>query len=83
MHPLPPLIRALAAWTAIGLAAAWLPWAWPLWQGAGLLIAAIALGDLLALYRLADPRITRRMGRALPLGVWSPVTLEVDRKSVV
>ncbi|AUB84348.1 DUF58 domain-containing protein [Candidatus Thiodictyon syntrophicum] len=81
MHPRPPLIHALAIWTAVGLATVWLPWTWPLWQGLGLLIAALALGDLLALHRLPDPRITRRMGRALPLGAWSQVTLEVANGS--
>ena len=81
MHPRPPLIHALSIWTAVGLAAVWLPWTWPLWQGLGLLIAALALGDLLALHRLPDPRITRRMGRALPLGAWSQVTLEVANAS--
>ncbi|WP_295427960.1 DUF58 domain-containing protein [uncultured Thiodictyon sp.] len=81
MHPRPPLVQALAIWTAVGLATVWLPWTWPLWQGLGLLIAALALGDLLALHRLPDPRITRRMGRALPLGAWSQVTLEVANAS--
>ena len=81
MTPRPPLVRALAVWTAVGLAAVWLPWAATLWQGTGLLIAALALGDWLALRRLPDPRIIRRMGRALPLGVWSPVTLEVANPS--
>ena len=75
MNPRRPLVLALAAWTAIGIAAAWLPWAVVAWQVAGVLIAGVTLGDWLALRRLADPRLTRRMGRTLPLGVWSPVTL--------
>ena len=81
MNPRLPLVLALAAWTAIGIAAVWLPWAADAWQVSGVLIAGVALADWLALRRLPDPRIVRRMGRTLPLGVWSPVTLEVVNPS--
>jgi uncharacterized protein (DUF58 family) len=77
MTPRIPLVLALAAWTAIGVAAAWLPVAVVLWAVVGVLIGGIALADWLALRRLPDPRIQRRIGRALPLGVLSPVTLEL------
>ena len=81
MNPRRPLVLALAAWTAIGIAAAWLPWAVVAWQVAGVLIAGVAAADWLALRRLPDPSLTRRMGRTLPLGVWSPVTLVVANPS--
>lgn len=69
LTPRLPLAQDLAAWTLIDLAAAWWPWTWLLWQGVGLPIAALALGDRLARYRIADPRVARRMGRTRPLGV--------------
>ncbi len=81
MTPRPPLVIALAAWTAVGIAAAWQPWAWALWQWGGVLIAGVTLADLFALRRLPDPLLRRRMGRTLPLGVWSPVRLEVGNPS--
>ncbi len=77
MWPRTPLLLALAAWTAVGLAAVWLPGAAPAWQVFGVLIGGLALADLWQLVGLPDPRLTRRMGRTLPLGVWSPVTLEL------
>ena len=81
MHPRPPLVIALALWTAVGLAAAWWSWAWVLWQGLAVLIAGLALGDLLALRQVPDPVLARRSGRALALGVWSRVTLEAANPS--
>jgi uncharacterized protein (DUF58 family) len=78
MHPRSPLVLALAAWTALGLGTAWLPGLWVLWQGLGVLIGGLAAADLWWLFQLPDPRLARRMGRALPLGVWSPVTLELS-----
>lgn len=81
MHPRFPLVAALAAWTLLGLVPAWLPWTWPLWQGLGVSIGALALADLRWLRRLPDPQIARRMGRTLPLGVWSPVILEIANPS--
>ena len=81
MHPRSPLVLALATWTALGLGAAWLPGIWVFWQGLGVLIGGLAAADLWWLHRLPDPRLARRIGRALPLGVWTPVTLELSNPS--
>jgi uncharacterized protein (DUF58 family) len=78
VRPRPPLVRALAGWGAIGLGAAWLPDLALAWQLAGVALAGVALADLLLLRRLPDPRLARSLGRALPLGVWSPVALAVE-----
>jgi uncharacterized protein (DUF58 family) len=64
--------------TGAGLAASWWPPAAVLWQGAAVAMVAAALADLLWLLRLQTPRIARRLGHSLPLGVWSPVRLELE-----
>ncbi|HYN79812.1 MAG TPA: DUF58 domain-containing protein [Lamprocystis sp. (in: g-proteobacteria)] len=51
------------------------------WQAAGVLIAGVAAADWLALHQLPDPHLARLLGRTLPLGVWSPVTLAVANPS--
>ncbi len=72
------LLLLLAAWTAIGLAAVWLNPAKVLWQGAGILLAAALVTDLVQLLAMPLPRLTRRIRQTLPLGVWSRVRLTVE-----
>ncbi len=68
-------------WTCIGLAATWWPVAATAWRGAGISLAAAALADLLWLLRIPLPRIRRRIGHTLSLGVWSQVRLTVENTS--
>lgn len=75
------MVTILAGWTGLGLAAVWLPGAALVWKAAGALFGGLAAADLLLLRRLPSPTITRRMGRALPQGVWSPVQLRIENAS--
>lgn len=77
------LLRLLAGWTVVALAAAaWPDGPWPdLWRFAGLAIAGLAG---LALLDLAGPGpvdVDRRVDGSLPLGEWSTVDLELRRRA--
>lgn len=71
----------LAVWTGLGLIVVWIPETLVLWQGSGILIGGVALADLWLGRQMPNPRLKRRLGRTLPLGVWSPVTLELENPS--
>ncbi len=75
LSPGRPLLLAAGAWTAIGVGAAWLSVLMPLWQGAGVLLAALAGADLWLLLRTPPPQVERRVSAILPQGVWCPVQL--------
>ncbi len=77
MTPSPRLLRVLAAWLAVGLvASAWRPLVLP-WAGAGGAVLAFVLLDLVLLSRLPWPTLARRLPKAMALGEWHAVTLEV------
>ncbi|WP_245535748.1 DUF58 domain-containing protein [Thiorhodococcus drewsii] len=69
---------ALAIWTGLGVAMAWLPVLETVWPFIGLALLVLAGGDLLLLRAIPSPSVSRRVGRALPQGVWSPVRLQVE-----
>jgi len=71
------MLHLAGLWFFLGLAAVWWPLAAVLWKGAGVALGAAVLADLLWLLRLPTPRIGRRLGHSLPLGVWSPVRLTI------
>lgn len=72
-----PLYLLLGAWTLTGAAAAGWPGLLPLWQGAGLLLAAAAAVDG-ARVRLAPlPSVRRQVMGALPVSAWSEVKLRL------
>ncbi len=75
--PGPPLLWGGAAWVALAVAAAFWPALVPAWQVAGAALGAVALQDHLRLRRAPSPQVQRSVSRALPVGVWNPVTLEV------
>lgn len=77
VNPRRPMLAALLAWTLVGLAAAASDMAAAAWGPMGAAIAGLALTDWWMLRRLPSPTITRTMGRTLPLGVWTPVTLGI------
>ncbi|MCG6860285.1 MAG: DUF58 domain-containing protein [Chromatiaceae bacterium] len=78
MRPGRRLLFLTGLWTCIGLAAVWWAYAGILWRGAGIVLGAFALADLLRLLRVPLPRIERRIGHTLPLGVWSQVRLTFE-----
>jgi len=77
MRPARPLLVALGGWTGLGLVAAWWPTAVALWQGLGLILAAIASADLFLLLATRAPALRRRVAGILPQRVWSPVELSL------
>ena len=79
--PRRPLLIVLAAWTLVGLAAAVSTVAAAIWGVLGAVIAGVALGDWWLLRRVPDPEVARSMGRTLPLGVWTPVTLTLHNRA--
>lgn len=81
MRPRGTLVLALVGLTALGLSAVWLPSLVPAWQGAGILLLGLAAADLLWLWRLPSPTLSRQLGRTLPLGIWSPVRLDLVNPS--
>lgn len=81
MRPRTPLVVALAGWTGLGLVAAWIPQTAILWQGVGVLIAALAAVDLLALRQLRTPKLICRTHANLPLGDWGEVRLRLRNRS--
>jgi uncharacterized protein (DUF58 family) len=77
MIPRRPLLLALGAWTALGLACAWLPALMPAWQAAGVLLAGLAGADLWLLLATSSPDVRRRVPGIIPQGVWSEVRLDL------
>jgi uncharacterized protein (DUF58 family) len=67
-----------ALWTSVGMVAAWWSPAVTLWEITGMTLGVVALGDLLRLLRQPPPRIERRTGHTLPLGVWKRVRLGIE-----
>ncbi|EXJ17204.1 Cell division protein DivIC (FtsB), stabilizes FtsL against RasP cleavage [Imhoffiella purpurea] len=63
------------------MAAAWMPVLAVQWQFVGLALLVSAVADLILVRRLPSPNLERRMGRALPLGVWSSVRLRIENTS--
>jgi uncharacterized protein (DUF58 family) len=81
IRPARRLTVLLAVWTGMGVAAAWWAPAGALWQGAAILVAAMAIIDLMDVRRLPLPLVTRRTRHNLPLGVWSRVELSVQNRA--
>jgi uncharacterized protein (DUF58 family) len=81
MRPRTPLVSALAGWTAVGLAAAWLPEAGLAWQGVGILLGACAAADLLALAGLPSPELRARTHGILWLSTPGRVRLTLANPS--
>lgn len=77
LTPGPRLIQAALAWAALGVAAALWRDALLMWQAAAVGLGAVAFADWQRLRLLATPRITRLVGRNLPVAVWSTVGLSV------
>ena len=80
-RPRTPLVWALAGWTIVGLAAAWIAEARLAWQGIGSLLGVIAAADLLALLGLASPELRRRTQGILSLGTPGRVRLTLTNPS--
>lgn len=78
MRPAPLLLALCVAWALLGLAASagWLAAAW--WQGAGAVLALVALVDAARVHRLALPDVTRRVPDAWPLGIAREITLRLE-----
>jgi uncharacterized protein (DUF58 family) len=80
-RPAPWLVVALAAWGVLGVVSSfgWVSirvWAWT-----GIALGAVALFDLVRLWRRATPEVLREIPEALPIGIQREVTLHVDAGS--
>ncbi|MFB1489063.1 MULTISPECIES: DUF58 domain-containing protein [unclassified Thiocapsa] len=81
LRPRTPLVSALGGWTAVGLAAVWLPEAGLAWQGLGILLGVLAAADLLALLGLPSPELRRDVQGILSLGTPGRVRLTLTNPS--
>ena len=74
-----PLLVAAGCWLLLAVAAAVVP-AWlPLWQTAGVALAALAVADALAARsRRGDVSVRRQLAHAMPVGTWQTVGLRLS-----
>ncbi|MEF8755418.1 MAG: DUF58 domain-containing protein [Accumulibacter sp.] len=72
------LLLAAGCWLLLAVAAAVVP-AWlPLWQTAGVALAALAVADgLAARSRLGEVSVQRQLAHAMPVGTWQTVGLRL------
>ncbi len=71
------LLHALWLWLVTGVGASFMPYAHNLWLGlGGVLGCAIAI-DLVRVFKIKPPTITRQMTTAWPQGIWDTVTLRI------
>lgn len=77
MRPGRGLLRLLALWTLLGVAASLWPALLPVWLGGGLALAALAAWALRRVLRVPALEAERRVAASLPLGVASPVTVRL------
>ncbi|NKN32618.1 DUF58 domain-containing protein [Marichromatium bheemlicum] len=75
MRPTLVLCWLLVGWTLIGLVAVWVSAAGYGWRWYGGLLAGVALGDALALWRTPSPRGERALPQTLSQGQWCTVGL--------
>lgn len=81
--PIPhrPLLWLSGGWLALGVAALFVPAAYPAWQVAGLALLALAAADALAGRQLRGALdIEREVAHALPVGTWQPVGLRITTR---
>ena len=78
LRPGSVLLALLLAWTLLGLAASLGLVPAPAWWAGGALLAALALGDALALRRTPTPDAVRRVAETLAIGMPTTVKLELD-----
>jgi len=81
MRPAPATLRLLGLWIATALAASLWPPSLAIWATLAVLLIALLSIDAVLLLRIASPRIERRVAASVPVGVWSPVQLELVSRS--
>ena len=77
IRPGASLVPHLAAWTLVGVAAAWWEPALAAWTIHGAALAVFALLDARMVCRTAGPRRERDVAETLALGNWTPVRLRL------
>jgi uncharacterized protein (DUF58 family) len=75
------LVALLAAWTGLGLLAAFQSSWLPAWGAAGALLAVTAAWELLRLFRLPAPAVERDVAASLALGVTAEVELHLVNRA--
>ncbi len=81
MRPGNGLLGLLAAWTALGLATAFLPAGRPAWLAAGAALVLAAAWEWLRLRRLPAPAAERDVAPALALGATADVELRLRNRA--
>lgn len=51
------------------------------WKGAAALLVAAMMLDFFQALRIVPPKLTRRVRGSIPVGVWSPVELQLENRS--
>lgn len=83
MIPTHSSLKALGAWLALALLAAFKPALVPVWTAVGWGLLGLMVLDALLLFRIGLPAITRKIPLTLPLGVWCEVHLAIQNKAVI
>ncbi len=71
------MLYAAGAWTALALAASFLPTLGGVWVAVGVILAATALADAVDASRRAPLEVERRAPTSMALGAWTELTLVV------
>ncbi|MES2320222.1 MAG: DUF58 domain-containing protein [Pseudomonadota bacterium] len=74
------LLLGVGGWTALGLAASHWPLLLPLWQGAGVALAAAAGIDAWISRRAPALRVERELAGVWPVGAWNKVTVKLHNE---
>ncbi len=77
IRPGKSLVLHLAAWTLVGVGAAWWEPLVMAWTFHGAALAAFALLDARMVRRITAPRLEREVAETLALGNWTPVRLRL------
>lgn len=83
LTPSRTLLFAAGGWAAFGLAASHWPQLAPLWQGAGVALAAAAVADAWLGRKAPQVRIERELAGVWPVGAWNKVTLKLHNEGRV
>ncbi len=78
MIPGQRLFHALWLWLLTGVLDAVMPHAHNLWLGLGCLLGCAVSVDLVRVFYIKTPTITRKMATAWPQGIWDTVTLRIS-----
>lgn len=77
MTPTVHTVALVGAWFVLAIVTAFMPALTPAWKGAGALLTAFLLIDLVQVRRQSEVTVERHINANLPIGSWSTVALTV------